>query len=572
MEEQNEESKNNILELKESEEKSTAEQLIPDPIGKRKKSIMNLFTGWIKDDYDKLFLIIVLIALIIRILVYLKTNDQAIWWDAADYLASAKRWGLGMDTIDLWYRRRGFLWPLISSLFFRIGLGELSIRVLLVSMSTGIIFVTYFLISEIFNKRLALLTSIGVTFSWVFLFFTGRPLTNLPATFFLLLAFLFFWKAYMNNKGTKYFILFGIFYALACLTRMQYLMFAIIFLLMAIVKEKFAFIKNKKLWYSILVFLIVFIPQLLMYNAFFGNPILDIATYYLGIEGLSQSGEIGGVVTSTFSNYFVYFTNLPYILDGDQRGYSTLFILTPIYILFVIGFFLFFIDLFLGFDKIFENKELQKKFFMFIMIIIGLLSLGYIAPHLEQRYAMPLIPFLFFIAIYPLYLLASFIRKKYNFNTRTLIIISSVILIIALVPNYQSGFNLIESKKASYIEIKQAGEWIKANSNPEDIIVGGSLPQLTYYSERTVYPFHLAYRRDLPRFNESDFDKFILENRPIYFMISGYEKDMPWAFAYPSKHSDLLIPVQAFGQQERPILVIYRFDYNNQAAVDRLKA
>ncbi|MBS3094020.1 hypothetical protein J4456_05580 [Candidatus Pacearchaeota archaeon] len=38
------------------------------------------------------------------------------------------------------------------------------------------------------------------------------------------------------------------------------------------------------------------------------------------------------------------------------------------------------------------------------------------------------------------------------------------------------------SKISSYQEIKMAGEWIKANSNPEDIIVGGSLPQLTYYS------------------------------------------------------------------------------------------
>ena len=95
-----------------------------------------------------------MLAFIIRILVYLKTQDQAIWWDAADYLATGKRWGLGLDTIDIWYYRRGLLWPLIISIFFRVGLGEQSIRFFLVLLSTGIVFVTYQLVATMFNKRI----------------------------------------------------------------------------------------------------------------------------------------------------------------------------------------------------------------------------------------------------------------------------------------------------------------------------------------------------------------------------------------------------------------------------------
>jgi len=541
----------------------TAEELIPAPdsIGERKKSIKNFFTKWIKDDYDKLFLIVLIAAFIIRIIVFTKTQDQALWWDAADYLASAKRWaGFNPHLIDMWYYRRGFLWPLISTIFFKVGLGEIGIRFLVVLLSTGIVFITYLLVTEMFNKKLALLTSIGVTFSWIFLFFTGRPLTNLPATFFFLTALLFFWKGYVNNKGKKYFYLFGIFYALAILIRMQYLMFGLSFLALAIVKEKLAFFKNKGLWIAIMMFIIILTPQIILHNMHFGNPLLDLTNYYLGVEGVSKTGEVGVELAKT-SDLFVYINNLPYILDANQQGYSTLFIISPLFILFVIGFFLFFIDLFLGFDKIFKNKLIQKKFFIFFWIISTFLFLGYIAPHLEQRYIMPIVPFLFFLVVYPLTLITPYL-KKFNLKNTTIILILSIILILLLISNIKFGFSLIESKENSYSEIKQAGLWVKQNSNPEDIIIGGSLPQLTYYSERSTYPFDLAYRRDLPNLNETDLDKFILENRPKYFILSIYEYQEPWVFAYPEKHKDILTPVQGYGLQNQPILVIYKFNYD----------
>mgnify|MGYP001616268076 FL=1 len=538
----------------------TAEQLISINQTQEKKESKNFIFYWLEDSYDKLFLLIILAALIIRILVYLKTNDQALWWDAADYMASAKRWaGINPNLIDMWYYRRGFLWPLIGTLFFAIGIGEIGMRILVVLLSTGIIFVSYFLISEMFNKKLALLTSLGITLSWVFLFFTGRLLTEIPATFFLLIALLFFWKGYMKNQGTKYFILFGIFAALTVLTRMQYLMFVIPILLLALVREKHKIFVNKKLWISLIIFIIVLLPHLYLYNKHFGNPILDLTNYYLGIEGISKTGEVGVELAKT-SDLFLYINNLPYILDANQQGYSSLFVISPVYFLFIIGFFLFFIDLFLGFDKIFSNENIQKKFFILSFIVLSFLFLGYIAPQLEQRYIMPVIPFLFFITVYPFYFITGFLKEK--INPKTTAIVFLIIFLVILIPNYKFGFNLIESKKASYYEVKQAGEWIKQNSVPEDIIIGSGLPQLTYYSERSVYPFELAYRRDLVKGNESDLDKFILEKKPKYLVASAYEREEPWALAYPQKNQDILISVQAYPNPQQPIVIVYQFDYN----------
>ncbi len=578
------------MEAEKSEEKLSAENLIKEDqkedkinsylntndLEKRKKSLKEFFLSLTKDYYDKLFILILLAALIIRILVYLKTNDQALWWDAADYMSSAKRWaGVNQNLIDIWYYRRGFLWALIGTIFFKIGLGELGIRFLTVLFSTGIVFVSYFLISEMFNKKLALLTSLGITLSWVFLFFTGRLLTEIPATFFLLISLIFFWKGYIKNSGVKYFILFGIFAALTVLTRMQYLMFVIPILLLALVREKHKIFVNKKLWLSLIIFIIFLLPHLYLYSKHFGNPILDLTNYYLGIEGISKTGEVGVELAKT-SDLFLYINNLPYILNGNQldpsnKGYSSLFVSPfgyPVYWLFILGFFLFFIDLFLGFDKIFSNEDIQKKFFILSFIVLSFLFLGYMAPQLEQRYIMPVMPFLFLIVVYPFYFITGFLKEK--INPKTIIIVLLIIFLVVLIPNYKFGFNLVESKKLSYMEVKQAGLWIKENSNLEDIIIGSGLPQLTYYSERSVYPFELAYRRDIVKGNESDLDKFILEKRPKYLVASAYEREEPWAFAYPQKHADILIPVQVYPSSQQPVVIVYEFEYSNESGLKKL--
>ncbi|MEK6871700.1 MAG: glycosyltransferase family 39 protein [Nanoarchaeota archaeon] len=541
-----------------------------DELKHRKRSLKQFFFGWMKDNYDKAFLFVLVVALIIRFWIFTKTYDQALWWDAADYMSAAKRWaGVNPHMIDIWYYRRGFLWPLLGMVSFMIGAGEIGMRLLVVLISTGMVAVSYFLIAEMFNKKLGLLTSIGITLSWIFLFFSGRLLTNLPSAFFLLTAVLFFWKGFMKNQGKKYFILFGIFAGLAVLTRMQDLMFVFPILFLGVIKEKHKIFAHKGLWISIGIFVIVLLPQLYIHNAHFGNPLLDLTNYYLGIEGISQTGEVG-VELAQFSDLFLYFNNLPYILDGTyldaaNNGYSNLFVAPwkyPLFSLFVLGSILFFIDLFLGIDKIFSDEKIQVRAFVFVWLVTTFLFLGYIAPQLEQRYITQTLPFLFFVAAYSSVFFESLLKNVLNQKAFWLI---AFVFVLLLIPNFVFGDALIESKKSSYQEIKMAGLWIKEHSNESDIIVGGSLPQLTYYSERSVYPFELSYRREMKKTGEVELDKFVLEKKPRYYSISVIERDEDWAYAYPQKHQDMLTPVQVYQQGDQPILVIYEFKYLDTA-------
>jgi len=520
----------------------------------RKSKFSKFLFSWIKDNYDKTFLAVLILAFLIRLLIFFKTLNQPLWWDGADYLVAAKRWGLGLDIRDIWYFRRGFFWPLFSAIFFKLGLGEFGLRFSEVLFSTGIIFLSYLIISEMFDKKTALFVSLGISFSWIFLFFTGRILTELPSTFFLLLALLFFWKGYAKSLSRKYLILFGVSYALAVLTRMQLLMFSPCFLIFAFLKEKFSIFKNKYLWFALISFFIVLSPQIYLYSSHYGNPVKDILAHYFGINVETQVGSVNERTTSTL---FSYFKDLPYSLDGTFS-----LPLKFIFILFLFGAIIFLFELFIGIDKFLTNENVMKKIFISLWIVIPMLVLGYITDYVEHRYLIPVLPFLFLLVVLPMSYLENIFVKNFNFSKTKSVILVFLVLAILLIPNLVWSNNFIDAKKNSYLEVKQAGEWIKQNSNITDIVISNSLPQIEYYSERSTYPFDLGKTGDKYHATKEEFEKFVVDKKPKFIIISGYESQEDWVSGYMQNNSEKLIPVKTYKQGEQFILVIYEFKHS----------
>jgi 4-amino-4-deoxy-L-arabinose transferase-like glycosyltransferase len=524
----------------------------PNDIEKRKKGLKNFFFGWVQDNYDKAFIGVLILAFALRIWVFIITKNQAMWFDAAEYMSTAKYWaGIGNMT-DVWYYRRGFFWPLFCAVFFKLGLGETVINLVYTTLfSTGTIAVSYFLIRDMFNKKYALFASIGLTFSWVFLFFTGRSSNEIPATFFLLLSLLFFWKGYELKQGNKFIYFSAFFLAISVLTRMQNLMFIPIFFVFIFIKEKFKFFKNKSLWIALLIFILALIPLFILYNQHFGNPLTDIMSWYFGVK----TGTATQTRTFLISSLFLYLVDLPYNLT------------MPIFILSLIGAFYFFMDLFLGFDKIFKNKIIQNKLFVFLWIFFPLLLLGYMSTYAEQRYTLMQHPFLFMIAAIPLFEIGKLIEKNFKINKKFITFLILTIFIVALIPNLLWANQLIEDKKNSYLEVKQAGEWLKENSNLDDIVVTNSFPQISYYSERRIATFGTSWRGNPeshgPEFNETEFNKFVEDEKPRFMILSIFEHHEDWMINFPQKHNDTWTPVQAYQQSGQPVLIIYEANYNS---------
>lgn len=501
-----------------------------EEIEKRKNKLKNLCFGWIKDNYDKVFLAVLIAAFVLRMYIFFQTMNQPLWWDEADYLSTAKRWGLGLDIRDIWYYRRGFLFPLVGALFFKLGIGEIAMRFLEVLFSTGIVAVSYSLISKMFNKKLALFASVCLTGSWILLFFTGRLLTDIPAAFFLLLSLLLFWKGYVLKEGNKFLYLFGACFALAVLTRMQSLMLAPPFLIYILLKEKLKFLKNKQLWITLGIFLLFLVPYLIFYSVHYGNPVLDLASHYLGIESTSHPVASGNVRTFSLA-MFKYFVGD----NGDGLSYMMYF---PMFILLLIGIIYFLGDLIIGLDKIQKDDVLKNKFFVVLWILSLFLIMGYIGSvsYVEQRYITAALPFLFLIAVSPLIFVEKLIAKYLKLNKRVIFALLFAVLILCMVPNFIWSNNLIEGKLTSYSEIRNAGELIKADSNPEDIVMSNSLPQITYYSERSTYPFDPLgegkARGDKSLLNysegEAGFYEFVKDKKPKYIAASLFESDPEW--------------------------------------------
>jgi len=528
-------------------------------IEERKEKIKSKLFSWMKDNYDKLFIIVLITAIIIRFWIFLDTMDQPLWFDAASFLATAKKWGLGLNITEVWYYRRGLFWPVFCAMFFKLGLGEKAIRFTEVLFSTGIVVVSYILIKEMFNKKLALLASLGLTLSWVILFFTGRPMTSIPASFFLLLSLLFFWKGYELKQGNKFLYLFSLFYALSILTRMQYLMFAPIFLIYFFVKEKFRFLKNKNLWIALLIFILMFLPTFIMYAKHFGNPIQDVMSHYFSV------GETSTIERSFFT-LFDFFKDLPYVLTGKMFPSFINTLLQPLFLLLIIGSIYFFLDLLLGFDRLFENKNIQKKFFVFLWIVLPLLFLGYITNVAEQRYVIPILPFLFLIISFGLLNIGNFLFKQLKFDRKYLTFLVFILMIFLLIPNFSFADNLIDSKKTSYLEIKQAGLWIKENSNPNDLVISSSYPQASYYSERSINAFTEKGNPEDKKhaLSEEEFTEFVQVEKPRYLILYAYQPHPEWVPSYLQNHSEW-VPVRAYPSSEQPILVIYELKDNQMS-------
>ena len=157
---------------------------------------------WLKNPYNLGFLAIILAAIIIRLYYFFLTKNQPLWWDEAEYMLKAKSIALGTPDTGWWYGRP-ILFPLISSIFFKLGLGEIGIRFIWLIMSVFNVCLIYFLGRELFNKRVGLIASALMSVSYIELFYSNRMLVNLPEVFFTLVAFILFVKVEFSNQNKK---------------------------------------------------------------------------------------------------------------------------------------------------------------------------------------------------------------------------------------------------------------------------------------------------------------------------------------------------------------------------------
>lgn len=324
---------------------------------------------------DKIIFAIFIIALIIRIVFIFSSPVK--WWDESVYANLG--YDLSKNSLDyslknsLWsdfipgngnffysWPNIGFRAPLLPyflSLFYFFKLGFF-IDFIMPFIGALSVFIVYLIGKTFFTKKIGIYSAALFCVIPLHVYFSGKILTDVFFTFFVLLMILFFWKGFEENKN-KYKILAGIFLGFSILARYNGLWFIPIFGLYLVIRHKgFKFLKDKYFWYSFISSLIVLLP-IFVYGYFnYGN------IFGAFIHGSMASSYWGGLQNWNFffSNWFNMFSFIGY--------------------LFLLGLF-----------YIFYKKEFLSKEIYFILIwLFVFFFFVIIMPHKEERLIMPMVP------------------------------------------------------------------------------------------------------------------------------------------------------------------------------------
>lgn len=511
---------------------------VTQKIEARKEKIKN----WLKDPSNLIFIGIIIFAIAIRLYYFFLTKNQPLWWDEGEYGLKAKAFAFGTPATG-WYGAREIVVPFLFSLVLRFGGTEVVFRFVQLIVSCATIFVLYLLAKEMFNRRIALISTLILSVNAVHLFFTCRILTYLWAPFFFVLSFYLFYQGYINGKSKKYLYSFAVIAALGLSTYGSLAFGLLAIVVFLFITERFNFLKKKELWLTAGIGFLCLIPQFIYSQIAYGTPIGRWA-------GLQSSKP-----ENNFSLIFDYFKLMPHLFG---KIFVVLILVGAIYILFT---------LLVSYDLILKNQHKNLKSYLLIFLwalaVLGFytyISVGWGVTY--DGFVLSSLPALAVIGAVGLNLIYNI---KFNKVILTLILI--VILIFGAYNQVVYADSMIKNKMTSFDGVKYAGEWINQNSNKGDIIISSSLPQMTYYSERETYPYtRYTSVEDDPtiRNNESDFDNFVALKKPRFITDSLFENVPPWVHAYASKHNNTLIPVQVYfmdAQKTQPSIIIYAVKY-----------
>jgi len=496
-----------------NEEKESAQR-----IEKRKEQIKT----WLKNRNNLALIIVMALAFAILLYYFLATKNQPLWWDEAEYMLKAKSMALGTPSTG-WWDGRPILFPFILSLLMMLGFNEISLRLLLLVISLASVYLIYYIGMALFQKKIGIIAAFFYSLFYLNLFYSMRLLTDIISVFFGLLGFAFF-----LSKKQKLIWLCIPAIAIASLLRFPLFLFFIILVIYILATEANSFYKNKDYGISLVLGSVVGSIYLLWSYLRFGNPLYALS--YAGggaIEGITFGSGLSVLkqYLFTFPNYF-----------------------HTILLIILLFSFLYLFEVLIGLDIIFKNKNhyLSSKFFLFIWIFIIFAYFSFGVSHYEDRYVFPAFPALFYLIA----LMAIEIQTRLLKYGKLISLIFIVAVIVfgsyALVAHSNS---IIKERVSSFESIKNAGLWIKENSNSEDRVLIRSHPQNTYYSERESYSIPLY---------EEDFAANLSAINPKYVVISLYDSPSDpnwWGYSFNyTKYN--LVPVNFF-PKNNPQVIVY---------------
>src|SRR3989344_960618 len=165
-----------------------------------------------------------------------------------------------------------------------------------------------------------------------------------------------------------------------------------------------------------------------------------------------------------------------------------------------------------------KKKCLDPNIFsILVLVFISAFYIFYIK-NTDDRWVFLWMPFIFLLAGKGIMTIYSFVMR-YNKAIASIVVI--VILAYAMYGQVSHAKQLVDIKKGTYSPVKEAGLWIKENSDENAKVLSISYTQSTYYTERNVSTYSRIE-------NTSAFERYLHENRPDYVQASIFEPHPSW--------------------------------------------
>lgn len=506
----------------------------------KKEELKRKIKAWFSNKYNIYLVLILIVAFIIRIVYFILTKQQPLWWDEAEYGLKAKSFAFGTPSTG-WAAERELVIPFLFSIIFKLGLGEIGIRTLQFLMSFVTVFLTYVMVKKYLGKKRALFATFMMSVFWLHIFFSQRVVLYTWAVLLYLLISISFYKGYFENSK-KWLYAFGAISAIALQTYFSsgFLLIGIFMFLLLV--ERSNFLKRKELWITACIFLLFLAPYAIYSQLTYGFPIPRLA---VGTRAMISEHGPG------LRMIFGFLTMMPRLLGKLATA------------LFALAAFFFVSKFILGFDIILKNrsKKMLSRLYIFFVIFWVLVFYTFFAMRagsaagegFYDAFIMSTFPFIFALISDFSFNTRKFLNKYYKHLFSILLIL---FIIIFSVYHIQTSDSSIKAKINSYDSVREGGIWIKDHTTINDVVVSRSRPQNTYYGERLTYGYNVS---------RGDFERLVEDKRPKYLIDSIWESRREWTDEYISDNQERLVPVKGYfldAEQTRPSLIIYEIKYD----------
>lgn len=492
---------------------------------KRKEKVI----GWLMNNYNLIFIGILILAFVLRLYYFFITLNQPLWWDEAEYASKAISYVKGTpSTIGL---EREIILPLFWAFLYKLYPGEFLWRLFQFAMSFAFVVIIYLTAKSIFNKKIALITGLFASTSMLLLFYTGRLLVYMWGGLLVTLTIFLFYEGYVNKKGIKWIYASAITLSVGTLIYYStFLAVAIIFIFL-LLTEGFSFIKKKEIYKPALVSVAILCAYFIFSYIKFGflHP------------RLYQVVELAARATN-WANWKGHFPLFPHLFGFWWIIAIIIGLIVTLKLLLVI-------------DIIVLKKKSTKEekgllitalWFWFVMLFFLYMAVfGRTAVY--EGFILPVYPAVGMLAAVGIMATFNMVKKHIS---KTIAIIGIIILLLFITYTQVTySDRVIKNSLYSFAELRPAGTWIKENSDPSDIIYTYSHPQINYYSERLTIPFD---RRDAFQITEENIAQVMIKQKVRYLVWSPYDGMPQWIIQFAQENPEFLTQVHVVPSVRNP--------------------